>query len=199
MLDNKTDLENVFTWIGIDEIAEFCKQHALVNKQLADALIAKFAGYNGDSVEERIKNIDIELDKCFMYVLNERHPREYAPHLDWSRVGHNLWALANKGELMVKKGYVIESVHLAIEMLRKISEMYIEDEVWNDTDYDGDDLSSSYAIKLLHLAINTNTLNNEEITKVHKDLKTINEMEANTNYGLMHAEIENTIQTMLKL
>ncbi|MFR9543195.1 MAG: hypothetical protein SNG34_06305 [Rikenellaceae bacterium] len=196
ILGSKIDIENVFTIANDDEIIEFCKQYALQNSEFAESLIERFIKLDGDSIEDRIASIDIEIASCFKFKVKDAYKRKWGPYLDWEKISSGVWGLTHKGKVMIEQGHVKESAYLAIEIIRKISELYVKDEVWNETELDGDSLGSDFALDLLSMAINTNALNLNDIEGIIANLKEIKEMEANTEYGIIwFNRIDNDITT----
>lgn len=184
--ESHTDIESIFLVADSNDIVEFCKEYALKDNKFAESLFNRFFHFKGDTTEDRILNINLEIENCFSHNLAGSYKFKWGPYLDWFRIGNNLCGLIEKGKVMLKMGYTLECIHLAIEILRKISEYYIKDEVWNNTDYDGDCLGSSFALDLLSSIIKLEILNNEQIIKLKRDIKEISEMECNRSYGLIN-------------
>ena len=184
-LDSMTDIEKVFIVADDDDIIEFCKQYASQNSEFAEGLIERFIKLDGDSIEDRIASIDIEIANCFKFKAKDAYKRKWGPYLDWARISSSIWGLTHKGKVMIEQGHIKECVHLAIEIIRKVSELYVKDEVWNETELDGDSLGSDFALNILSMAINTNTLSLDDINDILASLKEIKEMEANTEYGII--------------
>lgn len=145
----------------------------------------RFLHLNGDTPEEIRETIYIELENCFRHKAANYHSFEYAPYLDWSRISSSIWALIQKGKLMVEQGYAIGAIDIAFEICRRVSELYIEDEVWNNFDLDGNGLGTEYAFELLSLAINSYELTPIEIEYIKKSIEIIENMEATKGYGLV--------------
>lgn len=194
----ESEITAVFNSTDSSSIAEFCREYALKNSKFAKELIRHFLLPKGDTPKEDFGQIRIDVEACFAPPNAGYRPR-HKPYLDWNLITHRLYKLTRKGEFWVEHDFGYEAIHMALTILEKVGEMYIEDEVWSDQSYDGNDLSVYATVRLLSKIIDADILSQDLLIGLDCQLNRLNEMEANVDYGIFDfREIQTKLAQKIK-
>ncbi len=140
---------------------------------------------SGDTLEERLKQLALDVKKCFSRNTDFDKLPQTKPYLNWHLVNHKLLQLISRGHFIAERGYIFEALYLSTAIIEKVSEMYIKDEVWSDTSLDGEETLIFYnAIKLTESIINNNALPIDTLIELNHQFSIFGGMEAHMQYGL---------------
>ena len=78
----------------------------------------------------------------------------------------------------------LTACYCSIHLLQRICEMYIEDEVWNDQDLDGDDFGADEALGIIVKVLSVDDLGLDYKLEIIEDVRDIAASEACTGYGI---------------
>lgn len=185
----KKDINTIFQAIDDSTLVEFCKIYANNNSNFADILVKVLLYPPGETFEQRLEYIPVEVEKCFSDdTLFEKLPKN-KPFHNWSLVNQKLLKLIRRGHFFAEKGFICEAILLTTAIIEKVSEMYIKDEVWSDQSLDGEEtIVFKKTIELLESIIDCNSLSVDMLIELHSQFNVFSFMEAHEQYGLYSFE-----------
>ncbi len=185
----KQDIETLFQTIEDSTIAEFCKSYANNNSDFADLLVKVLLYPTGSTYEERLECIPIEVEECFSDdTLFDKRPKN-KPFHNWELVNQKLLRLIRRGHFFAENGFICEAILLSTATIEKVSEIYIEDEVWNDRRLNGEEtLIINRAIELLESILDNNSLSIDMLIELNHQFNIFSSMEAHLQYELYSFE-----------
>ncbi len=194
----ESEITAVFNSTESSSIVEFCREYALKNSKFAKELIHHLLLPNGDTPKEDFDQIRMDVEACFA-PLNAGYKPRHKPYLDWNLITHRLYKLTRKGEFWVEHDYIYVALHMALTILEKVGEMYIEDEIWSDQSYDGDDLSVYATLRLISKVVDADILSQDLLIGLDNELNRLSETEANVEYGIFDfREIQKKLAQKIK-
>ena len=162
MKDNS--LDNLFELIPETDIYSYCKKLAYQDEHVAEALLKHFKKkLPSPEVVPNQKELEKEIDRCFNHVFPS-HRNYYDSgfeELDWEKVGKDLKRVIFKLQQLGDLGHETLIAELVVYALQKIDDNF-EDYLFDDYDFDFDDLHAEELTGLLVTTLGSGKLSKEE-------------------------------------
>lgn len=168
------------------------------NIDFAEMLIKGLLFPHGETEEERLMSLPGEVDACFSNNVHFDKRPKYKPYLNWNIINGRLSRLIRRGQFFAENGLIYEAIFLSTTIIEKVGEMYVEDEVWNDQDLDGEIFALDKAIRVIEVIVNSNALSIDMLIAVYHEFNRLGSMEAYLQYGLISFDdIQATIESKI--
>ncbi|MFA6677856.1 MAG: hypothetical protein WCS34_09780 [Bacteroidales bacterium] len=123
-------IDTIFNINNENEILDFVKSYANENANLAEALSKKFLPCE----DSDMKDLQGEIDRCFAHPQMDH--KNYNTKLNWDLIVDDLYYFIEKIEYMYEKKIINLAVESSLKILEILGEKYIEDEVFEEMEYD---------------------------------------------------------------
>ena len=179
-----TSIEEVFNLNDDHQIFEFCKEYAFSNPEFAEILIQRFLPDKSLSSSDSIVEIEKEIERCFSHKFDKAMDKYRSTELDWHAIDDDSYRLILRGRYLLENGLVSDAIHLALGLLRKVGVGYAEDLVYQETDLDCLDFSTTDAVSLLEDVLKHEYITKKDVLNIANELDEIRVLEAYSGYYL---------------